>query len=412
MRIASPGAATWRLHPRVSRRLLVVKIRRPRAAADGRRWSVRRAGGWAAAVLGVAGTGLVTALALQPDLPYDRVAAARAALRRARVELRDPADLGLARAAQRAETLEQELARAENSLFRYGRVEPVAGLAAEVETLARRALAERREAERQRLEATAGRLTALAGRLDGLGAMLPSFPADRAMRRHYLRSRLELDRTRAALAGRDPAAAESALAGLSFHVDALAGRFDDQTARLSDPGWLRRWQRWVDQTVAETAAGGLAVIVEKASGRCFLVRRGRVVATFAAELGRGGLAGKLHSGDGATPEGRYRVVEKRDHRQTRYYRALMLDYPNDDDRRSYDRARRQGTIPRGRGIGGLIEIHGEGGRGTNWTDGCVALANRDMDRVFAATSLGTPVTIVGRAKIPGVAPTRAPALAR
>ena len=55
----------------------------------------------------------------------------------------------------------------------------------------------------------------------------------------------------------------------------------------------------------------------------------------------------------------------------------------------------RGIIPTRVGIGNLIEIHGEGGEGRDWTDGCVALANPDMDRVFALTEVGTPVTIVG-----------------
>jgi len=58
-------------------------------------------------------------------------------------------------------------------------------------------------------------------------------------------------------------------------------------------------------------------------------------------------------------------------------------------------AKRRGELPRGSGIGGLIEIHGEGGRGQNWTDGCVALKNADMDDLFARVRNGTRVTIVG-----------------
>jgi len=55
---------------------------------------------------------------------------------------------------------------------------------------------------------------------------------------------------------------------------------------------------------------------------------------------------------------------------------------------------RKGNIPR-RGIGNLIEIHGDGGKGINWTDGCVALTNSDMDKLYGLVGVGTPVTIVG-----------------
>jgi len=43
----------------------------------------------------------------------------------------------------------------------------------------------------------------------------------------------------------------------------------------------------------------------------------------------------------------------------------------------------------------LIEIHGEGGKGANWTQGCIALKNEDMDELFDLAQIGTPVTIVG-----------------
>jgi lipoprotein-anchoring transpeptidase ErfK/SrfK len=46
-------------------------------------------------------------------------------------------------------------------------------------------------------------------------------------------------------------------------------------------------------------------------------------------------------------------------------------------------------------VGGLIEIHGHGGQGFNWTNGCVALSDRDMDVVYRNASVNTPVIIIG-----------------
>ncbi|MFH1679588.1 MAG: L,D-transpeptidase, partial [Candidatus Eisenbacteria bacterium] len=54
-----------------------------------------------------------------------------------------------------------------------------------------------------------------------------------------------------------------------------------------------------------------------------------------------------------------------------------------------------GADPRSATPGGLIEIHGDGGRGNDWTKGCVALSNEHMDRIFDAAAIGTPVTIIG-----------------
>lgn len=175
-----------------------------------------------------------------------------------------------------------------------------------------------------------------------------------------------------------------------------AGRPSD---RLADAGRQRLWQSWVDEALGASRDRPVVVVV-KATRRCHLLRAGAVVASFRADLGRAGLADKLFAGDRATPEGRYRVTEKRDRGATSFYRALMLDYPNEDDREEYADAVRRGLVPRGRGIGGLIEIHGRGGRGVDWTDGCVAVADADMDRLFAAVEVGSPVVIVGTAELP------------
>ncbi|MEZ5072175.1 MAG: L,D-transpeptidase [Bacteroidales bacterium] len=72
-----------------------------------------------------------------------------------------------------------------------------------------------------------------------------------------------------------------------------------------------------------------------------------------------------------------------------------MDYPNAEDTKRFRNNKKNGRIPGDAEIGGLIEIHGKGGKGSDWTDGCVALRNEDMDAVFAACPNGTRVTIVG-----------------
>lgn len=166
--------------------------------------------------------------------------------------------------------------------------------------------------------------------------------------------------------------------------------------RFSDPKMLRQWRRWVEETLARSRRdGGPAIVVDKLGRRLILYRRGRVEAVYTAELGANGLRPKRHAGDRATPEGRYRVVVKKHGGATKYYKALLIDYPNPEDLKSYRAAREAGSVPRGAGVGSLIEIHGEGGAGRDWTDGCVALTNDDMDRLYPRITVGTPVTIVG-----------------
>jgi lipoprotein-anchoring transpeptidase ErfK/SrfK len=167
-------------------------------------------------------------------------------------------------------------------------------------------------------------------------------------------------------------------------------------ARYADPETIARWRGWIAETVAwSKREGRVAIVVFKESHRLTVFHRGAAVATYDIDLGFNWTADKLHEGDGATPEGRYRVAARLGRKASIYYKALLLDYPNAADRAEFSQARRSGRLPAGARIGGLIEIHGGGGRSQDWTEGCVALANEDMDKVFERAGVGTPVTIVG-----------------
>lgn len=167
-------------------------------------------------------------------------------------------------------------------------------------------------------------------------------------------------------------------------------------ARFRDPKSLSSWRRMVSDTVAlSRSTGATVIVVDKLNRRLHLYSAGKRIASYEAELGAKGLRQKMHSGDQATPEGRYKVSQVKGYGRTKYYRALLIDYPNDEDRARYAWGKRVGQVPTRVGIGSLIEIHGDGGQGRDWTNGCVALANQDMDEVFARSRVGTPVTIVG-----------------
>ncbi len=167
-------------------------------------------------------------------------------------------------------------------------------------------------------------------------------------------------------------------------------------ARFGDRTNLRQWQAWAEATIEESRrTGGCVVLVDKLRRLVIVYREGRRVAHFPAELGANGLQRKEHAGDRATPEGRYRIVQVKNASATHFYKALLLNYPNDEDRMRFALGKRRGAISARAGIGSLIEIHGNGGEGRDWTDGCIALTNEDMDRLFAYVRAGTPVTIVG-----------------
>jgi lipoprotein-anchoring transpeptidase ErfK/SrfK len=168
----------------------------------------------------------------------------------------------------------------------------------------------------------------------------------------------------------------------------------EAAARYADASLVAHWRNMVSETAAwSRATGDTAIVILKENHRVDIYDGGRVVRSYPADMGYRSVNDKLRSGDAATPEGRYRVTAKKP--GSTFYKALALNYPNDEDRAVFANLRRQGRLPSNASLGGLIEIHGEGGRGKDWTKGCVALTNRDMDDLFRRADVGTPVTIVG-----------------
>jgi lipoprotein-anchoring transpeptidase ErfK/SrfK len=158
---------------------------------------------------------------------------------------------------------------------------------------------------------------------------------------------------------------------------------------------LSKWRSWAEETIAWSKNNNAyVIIVDKFAHKCMVYQGGKLRKEFNAELGPKWIGTKQYRGDKATPEGRYHITKKKSRRETKYYKALLINYPNDEDKARYSSNVKQGSIPK-RGIGNLIEIHGDGGKGINWTDGCVALTNDDIDRLFEMVGVGTPVTIVG-----------------
>lgn len=200
---------------------------------------------------------------------------------------------------------------------------------------------------------------------------------------------------RLAQAGKYEAALE-AVARAAHWAEIVDSSHRELLARFSDPQNLKLWRRWVHEAIEHSRKHQeVVLIVNKLQRRLDVYSGGVKIKSFSAELGIKGLRRKLHAGDEATPEGHYWVTELRGPGRTLYYKALMLDYPNAEDRARFAAAVKRGELHLRARIGGLIEIHGEGGQGRDWTNGCVALSNRDMDEVFALARVGTRVTIVG-----------------
>lgn len=188
------------------------------------------------------------------------------------------------------------------------------------------------------------------------------------------------------------------LEGIDEETAAFESHLQGLEERFRDPREQKRWQIWALKTIEWSRNHKkAALLVDKYNRQALLFDSGTIVEHFAVDLGWNRFPDKLQGGDGATPEGRYRVTRKKSGAQTQYFQALLLDYPNAADRRDFALAKRRGEINRRARIGALIEIHGEGGRGKDWTQGCVALSNPDMEKLFGRAYVGMPVTIVGQA---------------
>jgi len=156
------------------------------------------------------------------------------------------------------------------------------------------------------------------------------------------------------------------------------------------------WRKWVDKTLIESKKNkDYSIIIDKFSRKCFIYLGGTKKYEFSAELGKNWVGDKRTRGDMATPEGMYKITKKFDGGKTKYYKALLLDYPNDEDLEKFRSEIQHGSLPASAKIGGLIEIHGNGGKGIDWTEGCIALTDNEMDVVFKIVRIGTPVTIIG-----------------
>ena len=156
------------------------------------------------------------------------------------------------------------------------------------------------------------------------------------------------------------------------------------------------WKKWVDQTISESRQNkNYSIIVDKYSRKCLIYYSGIIQHEYDVELGRNWVGDKRVKGDKATPEGMYKVIKKFGSNRTKYFKALLLDYPNEADKAEFRNEVERGTLPSSARIGGLIEIHGNGGKGIDWTEGCIAITDSEMEVVFRIAKEGTPVTIVG-----------------
>lgn len=130
------------------------------------------------------------------------------------------------------------------------------------------------------------------------------------------------------------------------------------------------------------------IVVRKSRREMLLLSGESVVRSYRVALGRDPVGHKEREGDGRTPEGRY-IIDRRNP-NSKYHLALHISYPNEADAA---RAREAGDDP-----GGDIMIHGVkpgvAHPGSDWTQGCIAVTNAEMDEIWELVADGTPIEIL------------------
>jgi murein L,D-transpeptidase YafK len=147
------------------------------------------------------------------------------------------------------------------------------------------------------------------------------------------------------------------------------------------------------------------IVIAKGKRTLQLYSDGKVVRTYRIGLGSSPVEDKIRAGDRRTPEGDFYICLKNPHSQFKL--SLLLSYPN---RKHAERGLRDGLITRGQynqtiaaidkkrvppqntRLGGELFIHGNGSQ-SDWTWGCVALDDKDIQELFDAVPIGTPVVI-------------------
>ena len=143
---------------------------------------------------------------------------------------------------------------------------------------------------------------------------------------------------------------------------------------------------------SQTTAKVDLVAVNKSESRLSVMRDGRVVKSYLIAMGDVPSGHKLKEGDQRTPQGRYVLDYKKS--DSAFYKSIHISYPNEEDKLRADAL--------GIRAGGMIMIHGENPRSTlppeeaqkyNWTNGCIAVTNKEMDELWQMIDAGTPIEI-------------------
>jgi murein L,D-transpeptidase YafK len=144
--------------------------------------------------------------------------------------------------------------------------------------------------------------------------------------------------------------------------------------------------------------GTIYVLIDKSDYELNVYDEQGWYATYPVVFGNNTLADKKMEGDRNTPEGTFRIVNRRVH--DKWHRFLGIDYPTKESYDKFKQRKEKGEIPSNAKIGGSIGIHGVWkhedfvvDRFKNWTLGCISMKNDDVEDLYGYAPVGTKVII-------------------
>jgi murein L,D-transpeptidase YafK len=151
--------------------------------------------------------------------------------------------------------------------------------------------------------------------------------------------------------------------------------------------------------------GEVSVVILKESYELKVYDGDGWYATYPVVFGSKSLGDKMYEGDRKTPEGVYHISSKRPHEK--WDKMMLIDFPTQADLDKFNVRKAKGLIPKSAKIGGGIAIHGTWPHDDmavdlyqNWTNGCIALKNEDVDELYDLLPIGAQV-VIRRSPKPG-----------
>jgi lipoprotein-anchoring transpeptidase ErfK/SrfK len=140
------------------------------------------------------------------------------------------------------------------------------------------------------------------------------------------------------------------------------------------------------------------IVIDKSNYELYVYDKLGWFATYPVVFGNNSLDDKKMEGDRNTPEGNFKIANKRVHEK--WDRYMGLDYPTSESLAKFNQRKQRGEIPRYASPGGGVGIHGTWphedfiiDRYKNWTNGCISLKNEDVEDLYSFVPVGTPVSI-------------------